>query len=138
MKVVPDRIVPLGFGKYVRADRIVGLIPIEDERGPGHRTLVYVEGLPEPVTAGRTEATILRDMVGTESGSVELLRSPVAPSRDPESPKESEHALAETASTATSVIIVRFIEGDLPSEGTAFPRVIRVPDGRGFGWEDPE
>jgi hypothetical protein len=74
MKVVPDRIVPLGFGKYVRADRIVGLIPIEEDRGPGHRTLVYVEGLPEPVTAGRTEATILRDMVGTESGSVELLR----------------------------------------------------------------
>ena len=34
MKVVPDRIVPLGFGKYVRADRIVGLIPIEDDRGP--------------------------------------------------------------------------------------------------------
>jgi hypothetical protein len=71
---VPDRIVPLGFGKYVRADRIVGLIPIEDERGPGRRTLVYVEGLPEPLTAGRTEGTILRDMVGTESGSVELLR----------------------------------------------------------------
>src|SRR5215204_1599681 len=74
MKVVPDRIVPLGFGKYVRADRIVGLIPIDDDRGPGRRTLVYVEGLPEPLTAGRTEATILRDMVGTESGSVELLR----------------------------------------------------------------
>jgi hypothetical protein len=74
MKVVTDRIVPLGFGKYVRADRIVGLIPIEDERGPGRRTLVYVEGLPEPLTAGRTEGTILRDMVGTESGSVELLR----------------------------------------------------------------
>ena len=74
MKVVADRIVALGFGKYVRADRIVALVPIEEDRGPGHRTLVYVDGLPEPLTAGRTEGTILRDMVGTESGAVELLR----------------------------------------------------------------
>src|ERR671916_888701 len=74
MKIVPDRIVPLGFGKYVRADRVAALVPIEEDRGPGRRTLVYVDGLPEPLTAGRTEGTILRDMVGTESGSVELLR----------------------------------------------------------------
>jgi len=74
MKVIPDRIVPLGFGKYVRADRIVGLVPIEEERGSGRRTLVYVEGVPEPLVAGRTEGTILRDMVGPESGSIELLR----------------------------------------------------------------
>ena len=74
MKIVPDRIVPLGYGKYVRADRIAALVPIEDDRGPGRRTLVYVDGMPEPLTAGRTEGTILRDMVGTESGSVELLR----------------------------------------------------------------
>jgi hypothetical protein len=74
MKVVSDRIVALGFGKYVRADRIVALVPIEEDRGPGRRTLVYVDGLPEPLTAGRTEGTILRDMVGTESGTVELLR----------------------------------------------------------------
>src|SRR5918995_4480185 len=74
MKVVPDRIVPLGFGKYVRADKIVALVPIEEDRGPGRRTLVYVDGLPEPLVAGRTEGIILRDMVGAESGSVELLR----------------------------------------------------------------
>jgi hypothetical protein len=74
MKVVSDRIVALGFGKYVRADRIVALVPIDEDRGPGRRTLVYVDGLPEPLIAGRTEGTILRDMVGTESGAVELLR----------------------------------------------------------------
>lgn len=74
MKIVPDRIVPLGFGKYVRADRIVALVPIEEDRGPGRRTLVYVEGIPDPLTAGRTEGTILRDMVGPESGMIELLR----------------------------------------------------------------
>jgi hypothetical protein len=74
MKIVPDRIVSLGFGKYVRADRIVALVPIEEDRGSGRRTLVYVAGLPEPLLAGRTEGTILRDMVGTESGAIELLR----------------------------------------------------------------
>ncbi len=74
MKVVTDRIVSLGFGKFVRADKIVALIPIEEDRGSGRRTLVYVDGLPEPLVAGRTEGTILRDMVGTESGAIELLR----------------------------------------------------------------
>ncbi len=74
MKIVPDRIVPLGFGKYVRADRIKALLPIEEDRGPGRRTYVYVDGIAEPLVAGRTEGTILRDMVGPESGTVELLR----------------------------------------------------------------
>jgi hypothetical protein len=74
MKAIPDRLVSLGFGKYVRADKVVALVPIEEDRGSGRRTLVYVEDLPEPITAGRTEGTILRDMVGPESGSVELLR----------------------------------------------------------------
>ena len=74
MKVVADRIVSLGFGKFVRADKIVALVPIEEDRGSGRRTLVYVDGLPEPLVAGRTEGTILRDMVGTESGAIELLR----------------------------------------------------------------
>jgi len=64
----------LGFGKFVRSDRIVALVPIEDDRGSGRRTLVYVENVPDPLVAGRTENTILRDMVGPESGSIELLR----------------------------------------------------------------
>lgn len=74
MKIVPDRLVSLGFGKFVRSDRIVALLPIEEDRGSGRRTLVYVENIPEPLVAGRTETTILRDMVGVESGTVELLR----------------------------------------------------------------
>ncbi|TCJ16734.1 hypothetical protein E0L93_08380 [Rubrobacter taiwanensis] len=74
MKVVRDRLVALGFGKYARADKIVALIPIEENRGSGRRTLVYVEGVDEPLVAGRTEATILRDMVGAESGALELLK----------------------------------------------------------------
>lgn len=74
MKVIPDRLVALGFGKFVRSDRIVALVPIEEDRGSGRRTLVYVENISEPLVAGRTENTILRDMVGLESGSIELLR----------------------------------------------------------------
>jgi hypothetical protein len=53
----------LGFGKYVRADRIYALEPITgDERGSGSRTLVWVEGIPEPVVASRTQETILTEI----------------------------------------------------------------------------
>jgi hypothetical protein len=53
----------LGYGKYVRADRIYALEPIEgDDRGDGRRTHVWVEGMPDPVVASRTERTILADM----------------------------------------------------------------------------
>jgi hypothetical protein len=53
----------LGFGKYVRADRIYALEPIVgDDRGSGRRTLVWVEGIPDPVVASRTQQTILDDI----------------------------------------------------------------------------
>ena len=53
----------LGFGKYVRADRIFALEPlVGDERGDGRRTKVWVEGITYPIIASRTEGTILRDM----------------------------------------------------------------------------
>ena len=57
------RMVFLGFGKFVRADRIYGLEPLRgDERGGGRRTRVWVEGIPDPIIASRTERTILHDM----------------------------------------------------------------------------
>ena len=57
------RMVFLGFGKYARADRIYSLQPITgDDRGGGRRTLVWVEGIAEPIVASRTERTILQDM----------------------------------------------------------------------------
>jgi hypothetical protein len=53
----------LGFGKYVRADKIYALEPITGgDRGNGRRTLVWVEGIPEPVVASRTQETILEEM----------------------------------------------------------------------------
>ena len=53
----------LGYGKYVRADRIYALEPIAGgERGDGSRTRVWVDGMSEPIVASRTERTILADM----------------------------------------------------------------------------
>ncbi|HSM56510.1 MAG TPA: hypothetical protein VK879_10185 [Candidatus Sulfomarinibacteraceae bacterium] len=63
MRVEPGIMVALGYGKYFRSDSIVGLEPIEEERGPGRRTRVFVEGRSEPVIASRSESIILRDMV---------------------------------------------------------------------------
>jgi hypothetical protein len=59
----PPRMVFLGFGKYARADRIYALEPIQgEERGNGRRTLVWVEGMPEPMVAARTQETILEEI----------------------------------------------------------------------------
>ncbi len=67
MRIEKGLMVALGYGKYFRSDSIVGLEPIEEEegRGPGKRTRVYVENLPDPFTASRSEGAILRDMVET-------------------------------------------------------------------------
>jgi hypothetical protein len=55
--------VALGYGKFVRADRIFGLVPLEgSERGDRRRTLVYVEGIEAPLVASRSEAAIARDL----------------------------------------------------------------------------
>jgi len=52
--------VSLGFGKFVRSDRIFALEPlVGDERGDGHRTRVWVEGVKDPIIAARTEDKIL-------------------------------------------------------------------------------
>jgi hypothetical protein len=64
------RMVFLGFGKYARADKIYALQPITGEnRGGGQRTLVWVEGVDDPLVASRTERTILHDMGQEVSGS---------------------------------------------------------------------
>ena len=58
-------LIPLGYGKFVRADRVFALVPLEGaERGDGRRTLVYVEGIEEPIIASRSEGAIARDVSG--------------------------------------------------------------------------
>jgi len=57
------RMVFLGFGKWARTDRIYLLEPLErEERGHGRRTRVWVDGVPDPIIASRTERTILSEM----------------------------------------------------------------------------
>jgi hypothetical protein len=58
-------LVPLGYGKFVRADRVFALVPLEGaDRGDGRRTLVYVEGIEDPIIASRSEGAIARDVAG--------------------------------------------------------------------------
>ncbi len=63
MKIQSSVLVHLGFGKYVRSDRVSAVIPIEEERGPGRRTFVHLEGQTDPIVASRAEDTIIRDLV---------------------------------------------------------------------------
>ncbi len=61
----PPMLIPLGYGKFVRADRVFALVPLEGaDRGDGRRTLVYVEGIEEPIIASRSEGAIARDVAG--------------------------------------------------------------------------
>jgi hypothetical protein len=66
MDVKRGRMVFLGYGKYWRSDRILGLMPIEQGRGPGQRTNVFIEGQADPIVASRTEQSILEDMSATD------------------------------------------------------------------------
>ena len=65
MRIAKGHIVALGYGKYFRSESIVGIEPVEEGRGPGKRTRVYIEGLAESLIASRSEGAILRDLVET-------------------------------------------------------------------------
>jgi hypothetical protein len=55
--------VALGYGRFVRADRIFALVPLApEERGEGRRTYVHVEGVAEPLVASRSERAIMADV----------------------------------------------------------------------------
>ena len=57
------RLVSLGYGKFVRADRVYALVPLDPkDRGEGRRTYVHVDGLDEPIVASRSERAILSDV----------------------------------------------------------------------------
>ena len=63
MKIEYGNMVALGYGKYFKSDSIIGLEPVEEGRGPGKRTKVYIAQHPEPIIASRSEGAILRDLV---------------------------------------------------------------------------
>jgi hypothetical protein len=63
MRIQSGVLVPLGYGKYVRSDRVSAVVPIEEERGPGQRTYVFIEDQGEPIVASRAEDSVIRDLV---------------------------------------------------------------------------
>lgn len=55
--------VALGYGRFVRADRVFALVPLPaKDRGEGRRTYVHVDGVAEPLVASRSERAILADV----------------------------------------------------------------------------
>jgi hypothetical protein len=81
--------VALGYGKFVRADRVFAVIPLEaDERGDGRRTYVHVDGLSEPIVASRSERAILADVEAALAEAAGLPRRR-RPARGADSGQES-------------------------------------------------
>ncbi len=77
------RLVALGYGKFVRADRVYALVPLEgDERRDGRRTRVHVDGIDEPLVASRSERAIAAD-VGEAMGEVSTPRRRRSPTAVP-------------------------------------------------------
>ncbi len=72
MEIRPARMIYLGYGKYWRSDEIAGLLPIENGRGPGRRTEVYVTTREDPIVASRSQQTILGDMASLPAGTAHV------------------------------------------------------------------
>jgi len=76
--------VRLGYGRFVRADRVFALVPLPGaERGDGRRTYVHVEGIAEPLVASRSERAIMGDV---EAALAEAAGVPQRREGDPQSP----------------------------------------------------
>jgi hypothetical protein len=74
MMASEPRMVFLGFGKFARSDKIYALEPLRgEERGGGRRTRVWIDGIPDPIVASRTERTILHEMGQEEAAQVSLV-----------------------------------------------------------------
>ncbi len=63
MRIQTGQLVALGYGRYVRSDEVVAVEPIVEGRGPGRRSLVWVQGLAEPLVGSRSEGAIVDDLV---------------------------------------------------------------------------
>jgi hypothetical protein len=79
--------VALGYGKFVRADRVFAVVPLEPgERGDGRRTYVHVDGVAEPLVASRSERAILADVDAALTDAAGLPRRRVRGVREGEVP----------------------------------------------------
>lgn len=57
------QLVALGYGTFVRSDEVAAIEPIAHGRGPGRRTLIWLRGKNEPLTASRSAESIQRDLI---------------------------------------------------------------------------
>jgi hypothetical protein len=74
------RMISLGYGKFVKADRVYALVPIESgERGDGRRTYVHVDGMADPIVASRSERAILADVEAALTEAAGIPRQRRAP-----------------------------------------------------------
>ena len=71
LEIKQGRMVHLGYGKYWRSDEIVGLCPIEENRGPGRRTEVFVSTREDSLVVSRSEQSILSDMASMPDNEFE-------------------------------------------------------------------
>jgi hypothetical protein len=62
MRIQTGQLVSLGYGRYVRSDEVVAVEPITEGRDPGRRCLVWVRGVPDPIVASRSQASIIDEM----------------------------------------------------------------------------
>ena len=76
------RMISLGYGRHVRADRVFALVPLPAaDRGEGRRTYVHVDGVEEPLVASRSEKAILADVEAALNEAAGIPRRR-GPSRD--------------------------------------------------------
>jgi hypothetical protein len=86
VRVQSGQIISLGYGRYVRSDDVLAVLPITEERGPGRRALVWVRGVPDPIVASRSQEAIVQDMVTPQqaaAGATGLVRGEVRAVRAP-------------------------------------------------------
>ncbi len=62
MRMQSDRMVSLGYNKFVRSDDVTAVEPLTEGRGPGRRTLVWMRGIDDPIVASRSVAAIVNDL----------------------------------------------------------------------------
>jgi hypothetical protein len=84
VRIQSGQIVSLGYGRYVRSDDVLAVLPITEERGPGRRALVWVRGVPDPIVASRSQEAIVEDLVTPQqaaAGASGLVRGEVRAAR---------------------------------------------------------
>ena len=75
--------IALGYGRFVRADRVFALVPLPPaERGEGRRTYVHVDGMAEPLVASRSEKAVMADVEAALTEAAGIPRRRRAESKD--------------------------------------------------------